>query len=55
MGKDPKHEKVDMNWLVVDYEPSYNAILGRPSLMALKAVIPQYELMMKFPTYVGIV
>lgn len=32
--------RVDTNWLVVDCEMSYNAILGRPSLTALRATFP---------------
>lgn len=39
-----------VEFLVVDKPSIYNAILGRPTLNGLKAVVPTYFLAMKIPT-----
>lgn len=38
------------NWLVVDCDSVYNAILGRPSLVALRATISPHQFLVKFST-----
>lgn len=49
---DPRKEtrcaRVDTNWLVIDFEMSYNTITGRPSLTEVRATISPYQLLMKF-------
>ena len=40
--------------MVVDYSPTYNAILGQPTLNSWKAVTSIYHLMIKFPTEYGV-
>ena len=44
----------DVNFLVVDYSSSYNAIIGRPTLNSWKAVTSTYHLLVKFPTECGV-
>lgn len=39
-----------VDFLVIDKHSSYNAIIGRPTPNAIKAVILTYHLMMKFLT-----
>ena len=43
-----------MNFLVVDYSSSYNAIIGRPTLNSWKTVTSTYHLSVKFPTKYGV-
>ena len=43
-----------MNFLVVDYSSSYNAIIGRPILNSWKTVTSTYHLSVKFPTEYGV-
>ena len=43
-----------INFLVVNCLLTYNGVLGKPLLGALKAVTPIHCLTMKFPTTVGI-
>ena len=42
------------NFMVVKGRSSYNAILGRPTLVAMKAVISIYHLCLKFLTPRGV-
>ncbi|XP_058103459.1 uncharacterized protein LOC131247032 [Magnolia sinica] len=52
---DGKNQVTTMiDFLVVDCPVVYNAILGRPSLNALQAVVSTYHLLMKFVTEQGI-
>ena len=44
----------DVNFLVVDYSSSCNAIIGRPTLNSWKAVTSTYHLLVKFPTECGV-
>ena len=39
-----------MNFLIVDYSSSYNAIIGRRTLNSWKAATSTYHLFVKFPT-----
>ncbi|XP_058099689.1 uncharacterized protein LOC131244036 [Magnolia sinica] len=43
-----------VDFLVVNTPSAYNAILGRPSLNSMRAVVSTYHLMMKFPALGGI-
>ena len=40
----------EVNFFVVDYSSSYNAIIRRPTLNSRKAVMSTYHLLVKFPT-----
>ena len=40
----------EVNFFVVDYSSSYNAIIRRPTLNNRKAVMSTYHLSVKFPT-----
>ena len=51
VGAYPQQITKEVNFLVVDYSSSYNAIIGRPSLNSWKAVKSTYHLFVKFPTY----
>ena len=42
------------NFMVVKGGSSYNAILGRPTLVAMRAVTSIYHLCLKFPTPRGV-
>ena len=44
----------EVNFLVVDYSSSYNAIIGRPILNSWKAAMSTYHLSVKFPMEYGI-
>ena len=43
-----------VNFLIVDALSSYNMLLGRPSLNAIKAISFAYHMMIKFPTTSGV-
>ncbi|XP_075658728.1 uncharacterized protein LOC142628534 [Castanea sativa] len=53
VGDYPQKVTKDVAFLVVDCSSAYNAILGRPTLNAWKAVTLTYHLMVKFPTEYG--
>ena len=50
----PQQVTKNVNFLVVDYSSSYNAIIGRPTLNSWKAVMSTYHLPVKFPTEYGV-
>ena len=50
----PRQSCVMADFLVIDQPLAFNAVLGRPSLRALKAITSIYHLLMKFPTPNGI-
>ncbi|KAL0360982.1 UNVERIFIED_CONTAM: hypothetical protein Sradi_3782700 [Sesamum radiatum] len=55
LGEEPQIKKVMVHFLVVDTSyPSYNIILGRPTLNVIGAVISTSCLKVKFPTKYGI-
>ena len=54
LGTKPRQMTVHINFLVLNRPSAYNAILGRLSLGALKAMVSSYHLMMKFPTEAGV-
>ena len=53
-GEELKRTTTMSNFMMVKGRSSCNAILGRPTLVALKAVTSIYQLCMKFPTLCGI-
>ena len=48
VGDKDNARTVDVTFLVVDYPMTYNVILGRPTLSAIKAIITPYLLLMQF-------
>ena len=54
VGVYPQQITKEVNFLVVDYSLSYNAIIGRPTLNSWKAVTSTYHLSVKFPTDYGV-
>ena len=54
VGSYPQQITREVNFLVVDCTPSYNAIIGRPTLNSWKAVTSTYHLLVKFPTEHGV-
>ena len=50
VGAYPQQITKEVNFLMVDYSSSYNAIIGRPTLNSWKAVTSTYHLLVKFPT-----
>ena len=54
VGAYPLQLTKDVNFLVVNYPSSYNAIIGRPTLNSWKAVTSTYHLSVKFPTDYGV-
>ena len=54
VGSYPQQIAKEVNFLVVDYSSSYNAIIRRPTLNRWKAVTSTYHLSVKFPTEYGV-
>ena len=54
VGAYPLQLTKDVNFLVVDYPSSYNAIIGRPTLNNWKTVTSTYHLSVEFPTDYGV-
>ena len=50
----PQQVTRNVNFLVVDFSSSYNAIIRRPTLNSWKAVTSNYHLSVKFPTENGV-
>ena len=50
VGAYPQQITKEVNFLVVDYSSSYNAIIGRSTLNSWKVVTSTYHLSVKFPT-----
>ncbi|GAV72997.1 hypothetical protein CFOL_v3_16484, partial [Cephalotus follicularis] len=53
-GTAPRQTQVEMTFLVVDTPSPYNAIIGRPGLNLLEAIVSTRHLLMKFPTRFGV-
>ena len=53
-GLEAKRSTTMFNDMVVKDRSSYNAIIGRPTLVAMKAVTSIYHLCLKFPTPRGV-
>ena len=54
LGEPPCQATTTARFLIVDAPSSYNMVLGRPSLNAIKAVPSAYHLVIKFPTIHGV-
>ncbi|KAK3022628.1 hypothetical protein RJ639_046607 [Escallonia herrerae] len=54
IGTPPAQANFKLDFVVVKVPSAYNAILGRPALNQLQAVVSTYHLKMKFPTKHGI-
>ncbi|GAV67909.1 hypothetical protein CFOL_v3_11412 [Cephalotus follicularis] len=50
----PRQTQVEMTFLVVDTPSPYNAIVGRPGLNLVEAIVSTRHLLMKFPTRFGV-
>ncbi|GAV87094.1 hypothetical protein CFOL_v3_30520 [Cephalotus follicularis] len=50
----PRQTQVEMTFLVVDTPSPYNAIVGRPGLYLMEAIVSTRHLLMKFPTRFGV-
>ncbi|GAV81590.1 hypothetical protein CFOL_v3_25044 [Cephalotus follicularis] len=53
-GTVPRQTQVQMTFLVVDTPSPYNAIIGRPGLNLMEAIVSTRKLLMKFPTRFGV-
>ncbi|GAV57240.1 hypothetical protein CFOL_v3_00778 [Cephalotus follicularis] len=53
-GTTPRQTQVEMTFLVVDTPSPYNAIVGRPGLNLMEAIVSTRHLLMKFPTRFGV-
>ncbi|KAL5545378.1 hypothetical protein UlMin_005065 [Ulmus minor] len=54
LGTHPCQHIQSVNFVVVDCPSSYNVIIGRPTLNAIRAMTSTYHLLVKFPTVGGI-
>ncbi|KAK2996844.1 hypothetical protein RJ639_025975 [Escallonia herrerae] len=54
IGTPPTQANLMLDFVVVKIPSAYNAILGRPALNRLQAIVSTYHLKMKFPTEHGI-
>ena len=54
VGEYPREFCIMTDFLVIDQPSTFNAVLGKPSLRALKAITSIYHLLMKFPTPNGV-
>nr|XP_018674671.1 PREDICTED: uncharacterized protein LOC108951437 [Musa acuminata subsp. malaccensis] len=54
LGAPPRSKTVMTTFLVVDLPTAYNAILGRPTLNKVKAIVSTYYQTIKFPTHAGV-
>ena len=50
LGEPPCQATTAVKFLIVDAPSTYNMLLGRPSLNAIKAIPSAYHIMIKFPT-----
>ena len=54
LGDPPCQATTTARFLIVDAPSTYNMLLGRPSLNAIKAIPSSYHMMIKFPTVNGV-
>ena len=54
LGDPPCQATTTVKFLIVDTPSTYNMLLGRPSLNAIKAIPSAYHMMIKFPTTGGV-
>ena len=50
LGDPPCQATTTVRFLIVDAPSTYNVLLGRPSLNAIKAIPSAYHMVIKFPT-----
>ena len=55
LGEPPCQATTIARFLIVDAPSTYNMLLGRPSLNAIKVIPSAYHMMIKFPTVSGVV
>ncbi|RZR97828.1 hypothetical protein BHM03_00027083, partial [Ensete ventricosum] len=53
VGEEPRSKTLLVSFIVVALPSAYNAIIGRPTLNKLRAVVSTYHRVMKFPTRAG--
>ncbi|XP_064967018.1 uncharacterized protein LOC135613949 [Musa acuminata AAA Group] len=53
LGAPPRSKTVMTTFLVIDLPAAFNAILGRPTLNKVRAVVSTYYQTVKFPTHAG--
>ncbi|RWW71291.1 hypothetical protein BHE74_00020976 [Ensete ventricosum] len=53
-GGEPRSKTLMVSFMVVKLPSAYNAIIGRPILNRLKAVVSTYHRLLKFPTRAGV-
>ncbi|RRT31512.1 hypothetical protein B296_00053146, partial [Ensete ventricosum] len=51
---EPKSKTLMVSFMVVKLPSAYNAIIGRPTLNRLRAVVSTYHQILKFPTRAGV-
>ncbi|KAJ8512769.1 hypothetical protein OPV22_003203 [Ensete ventricosum] len=51
---EPRSKSLMVSFMVVKLPSAYNAIIGRPTLNRLKAVVSTYHWLLKFPTRAGV-
>ncbi|RWW38429.1 hypothetical protein BHE74_00056346 [Ensete ventricosum] len=54
VGEEPRSKTLLVSFIVVALPSVYNAIIGRPTLNKLRAVVSTYHRTMKFPTRAGV-
>ena len=54
LGDPPCQATTAMKFLIVEASSTYNMLLGRPSLNAIKSIPSAYHMMIKFPTTGGV-
>ena len=54
LGEPPCQTTTTARFLIVDSPSSYDMLLDRPSLNAIKAIPSAYHMMIKFPTVTGV-
>ncbi|RZS16869.1 hypothetical protein BHM03_00048936 [Ensete ventricosum] len=53
-GGEPRSKTLLVSFMVVKLPSAYNAIIGRPTLNRLRAVVSTYHRVLKFPTRAGV-
>ncbi|RWW65175.1 hypothetical protein BHE74_00027533, partial [Ensete ventricosum] len=51
---EPRSKTLMVSFMVVKLSSAYNAIIGRPTLNRLKAIVSTYHRILKFPTRAGV-
>ncbi|RZS08108.1 hypothetical protein BHM03_00039037 [Ensete ventricosum] len=53
-GGEPRSKTLLVSFMVVKLPSAYNAIVGRPTLNRIRAVVSTYHRVLKFPTRAGV-